>query len=45
VGYNHGWWIDPDDSMVAVGFAGQSLCINHHHIVSDGTSPSGSGQT
>ncbi|WP_454618343.1 serine hydrolase domain-containing protein [Bradyrhizobium cenepequi] len=28
VGYGYSWWIDPDGSMVAVGFAGQSLYIN-----------------
>lgn len=27
-GYGYSWWIDPDDSMVAVGFAGQSLYVN-----------------
>jgi CubicO group peptidase (beta-lactamase class C family) len=27
-GYGYSWWIDPDGSMVAVGFAGQSLYIN-----------------
>lgn len=27
-GYGYGWWIDPDGSMVAIGFAGQSLYIN-----------------
>jgi len=27
-GYGYSWWIDPDDSMVALGFAGQSLYIN-----------------
>lgn len=28
VGYGYSWWIDADGSMVAVGFAGQSLYIN-----------------
>lgn len=27
-GYGYSWWIDPDDSMVALGFAGQSLYVN-----------------
>jgi CubicO group peptidase (beta-lactamase class C family) len=27
-GYGYSWWIDPDGSMVAVGFAGQSLYVN-----------------
>jgi CubicO group peptidase (beta-lactamase class C family) len=27
-GYGYGWWIDPDGSMVALGFAGQSLYVN-----------------
>jgi len=27
-GYGYSWWIDSDGSMVAVGFAGQSLYIN-----------------
>ena len=27
-GYGYSWWIDPDGSMVAVGFAGQALYIN-----------------
>ena len=27
-GYGYSWWIDPDNSMVAVGFAGQSLYVN-----------------
>ena len=27
-GYGYSWWIDPYDSMVALGFAGQSLYIN-----------------
>lgn len=29
-GYGYSWWIDPDDSMVAVGFAGQSLYVNRN---------------
>jgi CubicO group peptidase (beta-lactamase class C family) len=28
VGYGYNWWIDPDRSMVALGFAGQSLYVN-----------------
>lgn len=28
-GYGYSWWIDPDGSMVAVGFAGQSIYVNH----------------
>ena len=32
-GYGYSWWIDPDGSMVAVGFAGQSLYINRKHKV------------
>ena len=27
-GYGYNWWIDPDGSMVALGFAGQSLYLN-----------------
>lgn len=27
-GYGYSWWIDPDGSMVAVGFAGQTIYIN-----------------
>lgn len=27
-GYGYNWWIDPDGSMVALGFAGQSLYVN-----------------
>lgn len=27
-GYGYSWWIDPDGSMVALGFAGQALYIN-----------------
>ena len=27
-GYGYGWWVDPDGSMVALGFAGQSLYVN-----------------
>ena len=27
-GYGYSWWIDPDGSIVAVGFAGQSLYVN-----------------
>jgi CubicO group peptidase (beta-lactamase class C family) len=27
-GYGYSWWIDPDGSMAAVGFAGQSLYVN-----------------
>jgi len=27
-GYGYSWWLDTDGSMVAVGFAGQSLYIN-----------------
>ena len=27
-GYGYSWWLDPDGSMVAVGFAGQSLYVN-----------------
>lgn len=33
VGYGYSWWIDPDGSMVAVGFAGQSLYINRQRKV------------
>lgn len=33
VGYGYNWWIDPDGSMVAVGFAGQSLYINRKRRV------------
>jgi CubicO group peptidase (beta-lactamase class C family) len=32
-GYGYSWWIDPDGSMVAVGFAGQSLYVNRKHEV------------
>lgn len=32
-GYGYSWWIDPDDSMVALGFAGQSLYINRQENV------------
>ena len=32
-GYGYSWWIDPDGSMVALGFAGQSLYINRRHNV------------
>ena len=32
-GYGYGWWIDPVGSMVAVGFAGQSLYVNRKHKV------------
>jgi len=32
-GYGYSWWIDPDGSMVAVGFAGQSLYVNRKHKV------------
>lgn len=28
VGYGYSWWIDPDGSMVALGFAGQTTYIN-----------------
>jgi len=27
-GYGYSWWIDPDGSMVALGFAGQALYVN-----------------
>lgn len=27
-GYGYSWWIDPDGSMVAAGFAGQTLYVN-----------------
>jgi CubicO group peptidase (beta-lactamase class C family) len=27
-GYGYSWWIDPDGSMVALGFAGQVLYVN-----------------
>jgi CubicO group peptidase (beta-lactamase class C family) len=27
-GYGYSWWIDPDGSMVAIGFAGQTIYIN-----------------
>lgn len=27
-GYGFSWWIDPDGSMAAVGFAGQSIYVN-----------------
>lgn len=33
VGYGYSWWIDADGSMVAVGFAGQSLYINREKKV------------
>ncbi|MEH2470044.1 CubicO group peptidase (beta-lactamase class C family) [Nitrobacteraceae bacterium AZCC 2161] len=32
-GYGYSWWIDPDASMVAVGFAGQALYINRKEKV------------
>jgi len=32
-GYGYSWWIDPDDSMAAVGFAGQSLYVNRNENV------------
>ena len=32
-GYGYGWWIDPDGSMVALGFAGQTLYVNRRHKV------------
>lgn len=32
-GYGYGWWIDPDGSMVALGFAGQSLYVNRRDKV------------
>jgi CubicO group peptidase (beta-lactamase class C family) len=32
-GYGYSWWIDPDGSMVALGFAGQSLYVNRKHKV------------
>ena len=32
-GYGYSWWIDPDGSMVAVGFAGQSLYVNRKNKV------------
>lgn len=32
-GYGYSWWIDPDDSMAAVGFAGQSLYVNRRKNV------------
>lgn len=32
-GYGYSWWIDPDGSMVALGFAGQSLYVNRAHKV------------
>jgi CubicO group peptidase (beta-lactamase class C family) len=32
-GYGYGWWIDPDGSMVALGFAGQTLYVNRKHKV------------
>ncbi len=32
-GYGYSWWLDPDGSMVAVGFAGQSLYINRKNKV------------
>ncbi|MGL4289378.1 MAG: serine hydrolase domain-containing protein [Phreatobacter sp.] len=33
VGYGYSWWIDADGSMVAVGFAGQTLYINRRSKV------------
>ncbi|WP_337998235.1 serine hydrolase [Oleispirillum naphthae] len=27
-GYGYSWWLDPDGSMVALGFAGQTIYIN-----------------
>ncbi len=33
VGYGFSWWIAPDDAMVAVGFAGQTLYINRREGV------------
>ena len=32
-GYGYSWWLDPDGSMAAVGFAGQSLYINRKNKV------------
>jgi CubicO group peptidase (beta-lactamase class C family) len=32
-GYGYSWWLDPDGSMVAVGFAGQSLYVNRKNKV------------
>lgn len=32
-GYGFSWWIDPDGSMVALGFAGQSLYVNRQSNV------------
>jgi CubicO group peptidase (beta-lactamase class C family) len=32
-GYGYSWWLDPDGSMVAVGFAGQSLYVNRNDKV------------
>lgn len=32
-GYGYSWWIDPDGSMVALGFAGQSLYIDRRRNV------------
>jgi Beta-lactamase class C and other penicillin binding proteins len=32
-GYGYCWWIDPDESMVALGFAGQALYINRKERV------------
>jgi CubicO group peptidase (beta-lactamase class C family) len=32
-GYGYSWWIDPDGSLVAVGFAGQSLYVNQKHKI------------
>jgi CubicO group peptidase (beta-lactamase class C family) len=29
-GYGYSWWIDPDGSMVALGFAGQALYVNRN---------------
>ena len=33
IGYGYSWWIDPDGSMVALGFAGQSLYLNRRKNV------------
>src|SRR4029079_17872369 len=32
-GYGYSWWIDPDGSLVTVGFAGQSLYVNRKNKV------------
>ena len=32
-GYGYCWWIDPDEYMVALGFAGQSLYVNRKERV------------